>query len=74
MPQNLSLTISDPVTAIAIAALDTLTALLNALQTAQGQVWWAQNNQLVSEMWSRLGVHIPGGAQAPQAEVTVTKA
>lgn len=70
MPQNLAFTVSDPVTAIAIAALDALTALLNALQTTQGQVWWAQNNELVSEMWAKLGVHIPG---APGG-VVVTRA
>lgn len=69
---SIPIQISDPASAIAVAAMNCLTAFFGALVTPSGQIWWAQNNALVADMWGRLGVHIPGAPPAP-GDVTVTK-
>ena len=51
----------DPVT----AAFQSFTEFSKLLQTTQGQLWMAINNQLVTDILTKLNVHIAPGAPTP---------
>lgn len=59
MTPGINLSVSDPVTAIATAALDAFTAYCNFLCTPEGQKFAADARKLT---WDRLVSLIPAGA------------
>lgn len=70
---SIPISVSDPASAIIVAAFDFGAAFCNYLSTPAGQVFSSQNNALVAMLWGKVGVHIPGEPPAPQNGVVVTK-